>query len=247
MSDMSFVWDSQKVSWYDKALEFSDFSDVVMDLISPCICSSDSVIDVGCGPGTLVASLAAVAGSVTALEPSSAMFSRLQAKCSAIGNVTCVNSSFDSDIPKHDILISANVFSLWSDNIPALQKAVSITGKFVFLILPAGSNRDKFYFNQLYPILFGREYQARDDYLKVYTQIHDYLEVLPDISVFDYRFDQPFSSIDEAVMFWRSYLNIDSGEYDSRLRVFLEKKLKRVDDLLVAEFPKKAAMIWWST
>jgi len=51
--------------------------------------------------------------------------------------------------------------------------------------------------------------------------------------------------MNEALEFWKEYMGIVTGEHDEKLRNFLENKLERFKEGLVARFHKRSAVIWW--
>ena len=45
--------------------------------------------------------------------------------------------------------------------------------------------------------------------------------------------------------FWKEHLGIVTEEFDERLKNFLEQKLEKTKNGLIARFKKKSAIIWW--
>ena len=125
-----------------------------------------------------------------------------------------------------------------------LKQADALAKKAVFLIEGADPNADKFYYKELYPLLFNKPFLPRTDYLKTYTDLHS-LGIFANVEVIEYDFDQPFDNMEEAVDFWKEYMGIVTGEHDEKLKIFLGGKLKRYKGGLIARFHKKSAVIWW--
>ncbi|MBI5969962.1 MAG: hypothetical protein HY884_02275 [Deltaproteobacteria bacterium] len=114
----------------------------------------------------------------------------------------------------------------------------------VFIIVNADPKADKFYYRELYPLLFKKEFVKEGDYLTTYAALHD-LGIYANIEMIEYDFDQPFESIEEAVEFWKEYLGIVTEEHDAALKGFLSKKLVKRRGVLLAKFHKRSAVIWW--
>lgn len=160
-------------------------------------------------------------------------------------NIKTINAAWgEVEIKPHDVVICANVPELLKDSVDFLKQANAIAGKAVFLIEGADPNADKFYYKELYPLLFNKPFLPRTDYLKTYTDLHS-LGIFANVEIIEYNFDQPFDDINEALEFWKEYLGIVTAEYDEKLKKFLEGKLEKCRDGLIARFHKKSAVIWW--
>lgn len=239
-------WNRLKAEWYHKGLRYSKLPEAALSVILPNARGVKTLLDVGAGCGALSIPLAAAGMRVTALEPSEHMLAVLERdiKEQSIENITPVAGSFaDTELKPHDGLLCANVPELTRD--PAFLKAAdALARSAVFIIAGADPNADKFYYRDLYPLLFNKPYGERQDYLSTYTTLHS-LGIFANVVLIEYDFDQPFDDLDEAVEFWKEYMGIVTMEHDERLRGYLEKRLDRLGKGLIARFHKKAAVIWW--
>ena len=145
---------------------------------------------------------------------------------------------------RHDVVLCANVPALLTGSIPFLKDADDCAKKAVFLIESAGPNSDKFYYKELYPLIFKKPFSERTDYLTTYIDLHS-IGILANVEIIEYDFDQPFDNLDEALLFWKEYMGIVTEEHDRTLRDYLSKKLVKRRNALLAKFHKKAAIIWW--
>jgi len=153
----------------------------------------------------------------------------------------------------HDVVICANVPQLLKGNEPFLRDADALSKRAVFLIESADPNADKFYYKDLYPLIFKKKFNERTDYLETVKLLHS-MGIFANVEIIEYDFDQPLADMDEAVLFWKEHMGIVTEEHDSTLRNYLKKRLvkkhvpagsKRGGNILFAPFHKKAAIIWW--
>lgn len=82
-------WDAEK---YD--LTHAPQIDVGRELIEMAgVRTGDSILDIGCGTGTLTVELACLAhkGMVIGIDPSIEMFDRAKVKCSSLSNISLFN------------------------------------------------------------------------------------------------------------------------------------------------------------
>jgi len=245
------VWNRLKANWYKKGLAGSGASDAILSVILPRSSRIGSFLDVGAGCGALAIPLARAGKEVTAVEPSAQMAEILKGDDEKEGlGIKCINSTWEevseNDIVKgHDAIICANVPGLLKDNEAFLRRADALAEKAVFFITGADPHADKFFYKELFPLIYGRDFTARGDYLKTYAMLHS-IGIFANIEIVEYNFDQPFDDIEEAVEFWKEYMGLVTEEHDAKLRDFLKGKLKKTKDGLLAEFYKKSAVIWWN-
>ena len=73
------------------------------------------------------------------------------------------------------------------------------------------------------------------------------LGVHAEVRVIEYDFDQPFADLDEALRFWKHYLDLrlDSSR-DARLRAFLGKRLRPWRGGWRAPIRKRSALLSWA-
>lgn len=243
-------WNRLKANWYKKGLERSGAPEAIMTQILPRATDIKSFIDVGAGCGALAIPLARAGKEVTAIEPSPHMAGLLKEDAEKEGlKINCINSTWE-DVAENDCVegfdavICANVPGLLKDGEAFLRRADRVARKAVFLITGADPSADKFYYKELFPLIFGKEFTAREDYLKTYKKLHS-MGIFANVEIIKYNFDQPFDDIEEALEFWKEYMGIVTEEHDEKLKNFLKTKLKKTESGLLAEFHKKSAVIWW--
>ncbi|MBI5599067.1 MAG: methyltransferase domain-containing protein [Deltaproteobacteria bacterium] len=240
-------WNRLKAEWYSRGLESSNVSRTVISVILPRAGNAKTFLDVGSGCGTLAIPLARAGKKVTALDPSPHMIGILEGliKKDGLRNIKTINAAWgEAALKPHDVVICSNVPELLKDNQGFLKGADALARKMVFLIAGADPHADKFYYKELFPLIYNKPFLPRSDYLKTYTNLHS-LGIFANVEIIEYDFDQPLNDIAEAVEFWKEHMGIVTGEHDEKLRAFLAKKLKKVHGGLRAEFHKKSAVIWW--
>ncbi|GMR04323.1 MAG: hypothetical protein BMS9Abin23_0218 [Thermodesulfobacteriota bacterium] len=242
-------WNALKARWYRKGLDYSSLPSTVLPIILSRAPGAETFLDVGSGCGTLAIPLARKGKKVTALDPSPAMLEILKEDIRKEGleNLKPLLGAWgEVPVQPHDVVICANVPALLKESTGFLKDAVKVAKKAVFLIESADPASDKFYYRELYPLIFGRPFGVRTDYIKTYDELHA-MGIFANVEIIEYDFDQPFSGMDEALIFWKEYMGIVTEEHDAALKDFLEKKLVKEGDILLAKFHKKAAVIWWRT
>ncbi len=245
------VWNRLKANWYKKGLAGSGAPQAILSKVLPRASEMSSFLDVGAGCGALAIPLARAGKKVTAVEPSRQMAEILKDDCNREElKVKCVNSAWEevseSDTVKgHDAVICANVPGLLKNNEAFLRRADALAAKAVFLITGADPHADKFFYKELFPLIYGRNFTARGDYLKTYAMLHS-IGIYANVEIVEYNFDQPFDDIEEALEFWKEYMGLVTEEHDAKLQNFLKGKLKETENGLLAEFHKKSAIIWWN-
>jgi len=245
--DKTGFWNTLKAKWYLKGLKYSTFPATALDIILPKASDTDDFLDVGAGCGTLSIPLARADRNVTAIDPSGPMIALLKQEAAkeGLGGINAIQAAWgEADLVQHDIIICANVPELLKGSTRFLGEANKLARKAVFIVEGANPGADKFYYRELYPLLFNTPYPPRKDYLKTYISLHN-IGIFANVDIIEYNFDQPFDDLEEAVDFWKEYMGIVTEEHDHQLRQFLEEQLEKTEEGLIARFSKKSAVIWW--
>jgi SAM-dependent methyltransferase len=245
-------WDEAKARWYRRGIESSGMAGAVLPVIERAAPEAESYLDVGSGCGALALPIARAGGRVTALDPSAEMLGILKEEALKEGleNISTVNAAWgEADIETHDVVICANVPDLMKGSAEFAKAADGIANKAVCLIENADPASDKFYYKDLFPLILGKPFKGRADYLATYAALHSE-GIFANVEIIDYNFDQPFDDLDEAVSFWTEYMGIaDESKPDNKiiaaLRGYLDGKLTKKDGGLLAKFSKKSAVMWW--
>ena len=240
-------WTPRRARWFNQAVQISDFPAQTLKALEPVLVGCRSVLDVGAGVGALSVPLARTVEAVTAMEPSPAMLEELRANLARhhLRNVTCIPAAWGkTEVPPHDLILVANVSPVFTDLLGFLTTAEPLARRAIALVQNVGPGTEKFYFGELYPLLLGRPYPGRDDYLKTVTLLHS-LGIYANIQIIAYHFDQPFADLAEAVDFWKEQMRLTEPEQERRLVGFLQSKLQRVGSRLVAPMRRESAVLTW--
>jgi SAM-dependent methyltransferase len=250
---MQGFWNRLKADWYQKGLKHSTLPKVAVPFILNEARGARSFLDIGSGCGTMAIPLAKAGKKVTALDASGAMIEILteEIKKRKLKGIKTVCSAWGEGgaggakkLKPHDAVLVSNVPALTKETEGFLRDFQNFSKRYVFIIEGADPEADKFYYKELYPLLFNKKFGPRADFLKTYTNLHA-MGVFANVNVIEYDFDQPFADLEEAVMFWKEYMGIVTEEHDKKLEGFLRKKLVKTKDGLLAKFHKKSAIMWW--
>jgi len=239
-------WSEKRANWFRNAQRISDYPDKVIAVIEPILKECKSALDIGAGAGALALALAKRLEKVTAVEPAPAMARILkeESELQGIKNLNIIALPWEEcNVGEHDIIICANLPSFVVDA-PGFLEQIRGLGRYVFHIQNVNPNKDKFFYKELYPIIFKREYQKKVDYLDSYIQFHS-LGIYANVNIIEYNFDQPFDDLDEAVDFWKEYLGLETEEFDGFLHDFLINRLKKQNGGYSFVDKKRSAVIWW--
>lgn len=240
-------WSPRRARWFNQAVQISDFPVQTLKALEPVLVGCRSVLDVGAGVGALSVPLAKSVEAVTAMEPAPAMLEELRANLTRhrLRNVTCVPAAWGkAEVPPHDLILVANVSPVFDDLLGFLTTAEPLARRAIALVQNVGPGTEKFYFGELYPLLLDRPYPPREDYLKTVMLLHS-LGIYANVQIIGYRFDQPFADLAEAVDFWKEQMRLTDPEQERRLAGFLQTRLQRVGDRLLAPMRRQSAVLTW--
>lgn len=244
---MEDYWTSDRVRLFDLAVKRSDFPRRVVEALEPALAGCRSVLDVGAGVGALTIPLARRVERVTALEPSGPMRQALLANLAECGqtNVACVAAGWgEAAIPAHDLVLVANVAPIFDELDRFLAEAAPLACRAIALMQNVGPGAEKFYLGELYPLLLGRPYPARRDYLATVALLHA-RGIFANVRILEYDFDQPFASVQEAVAFWIARLRPTDPEAVAKLERFLAARLRPDGRGVLAPMHRRSAVLWW--
>jgi len=240
-------WTPRRARWFNQAIQISNFPVQTLKALEPILIGCRSVLDIGAGVGALTVPLAKTVEAVTAMEPSPAMLEELRASLARnrLHNVTCIPAAWGkADVSPHDLILVANVSPIFDDLLGFLTAAEPLAHRAMALVQNVGPGTEKFYFGELYPLVLGRPYPPRDDYLRTVTLLHS-LGIYANVQIIRYHFDQPFGDLQEALDFWKEQMQLEHPEQERLLVGFLQTKLQRVGSRLVAPMRRQSAVIWW--
>jgi SAM-dependent methyltransferase len=239
--DMTEFWDRSAIR-YNKSLKDIDRPAWMISKLD--IDPSCTVLDIGAGPGTLTIPLAKTVEHVTVVEPSGGMLTCLKENAANCGltNITCINKKWEDvhpgvDLDEYDVVIASYSLSM-IDMKAALSKMNEIARQCVHLFTFMGG--PIWDYVELWPRLYGEEYQAGPDYIYLYNILYD-MGIYANVEISTTK--QHFSSPDEAVEQWKENLYQSAPEAEEVIRSHLSTKLVNEDGTLWSK--NKIASISW--
>jgi predicted TPR repeat methyltransferase len=207
-----------------------------------------TVLDIGCGPGTLAIPLAQKAKSVTGLDISTEMLKRLKMNAEKIGldNIQYLNSSwqdaFNNGLVKsHDVVVASR--SLMSgDMMAALSHVIKVARQAAYLTFPVVHLPFDF---EVYKAI-GRNKKKHPPFIYIYNMLFQ-MGIQANVEVLYSKVKVQFPSVEEAMddLQWRT----DPFTLDEKvkLRNFLEGKFAEQKDSPVFTHEGKSqwALVWW--
>lgn len=208
-----------------------------------------TVLDIGCGPGTLALPIAQAVKQVTALDFSSGMLDSLKESAISAGldNIKTVKCAWEDDwsareISPHDIVICSRSMGV-KDLRGALQKANAYARQYVFLsdrIGPTPFEVGAF-------AALNRPFSTGPDYIYTVNMLYS-MRIYANITVLNLPRDTVYDSMDQALAAY-SWMFQDTTDNDLQtLQKYITKHTiaKKGDQLTVRrETPPQWALIWW--
>lgn len=240
-------WDGRAPS-FARHTEETGYAELLLRLLQPD--PSWSVLDVGCGPGTLAVPFARRVARVTALDFSPAMLDLLRERCARerVANVAAVQGAWEDDwqrlgIGPHDLVIASR--SLVVEDLRAALERLQATARRVVCLstLVGDGPRDRRVLEAV-----GRGAQPGPDYLTVYGLLRQ-MGVRADVTLIGREEWRVHPSLDEATVELGWMLRGATAEEQARLRAWLERSLVPCPGGLRLPEPRTVewAVIRWST
>lgn len=239
-------WDRRAASFAERNID----SPFVAQFLSQIRTQPDwSVLDVGCGPGTLAIPLAGQVRQVTALDYSASMLAELekQAQAKGLANIKTVQASWTDDwqtlsIPRHEVAIASRSLSV-DDLKGALRKLDSWASKGVYLVDRVGAG-------PFDPDLFaaiGRDFEPGPDYIFTLNILYTLgIHAHVDFITLDHR--RSYGSQEEAIQSHRWMVDDLTAEEEKRLTAYVNAGLSQLDEQtwqFSRQIAPQWALIWW--
>ncbi len=240
-------WNKRAASFAQNARK-SDYAENFLSLLTPQ--PQWSVLDVGCGAGTLAIPLAPLVRRVTAIDFSENMIGLLNAYCAEQGlyNVHTSVTGWEDDwdqagIGEHDVAIASR--SLVVDDLRTALAKLNLKARHrVYIASLVGDGPfDRRIFDAI-----GRELDRGPDYIYVYNLLHQ-MGIQAEVRfVFNGGGHNVFNDIDDAMDQFNWMLGALSPEEEICLRNYFECNLSKTRDgwSLNYRHPVRWAIIYWN-
>ncbi len=243
----SLFWDGRASSFREGASE-SEYVDGFLAIMEPR--PEWTVLDMGCGSGTLAIPLARRVSSVTAVDFSPGMLEVVRNRCAAegVGNVTTLQASWDDDwtakdIGVHDVAIASRSM-VGRDLKASITKLDGVARKGVYIATIVG---DGPYDRRLFEAI-GRPLHRGPDYIYNYNLLYQ-MGIPANVGFIKERRQRAYESIDHAAEALRWMVGNLTADEKERLAAYLQSgaaaqegrgSFTHTTDILWA-------VIWWDT
>ena len=239
-------WDKKAAGFTSRNLK-SPYASLFVDLLD--LDSEQSVLDAGCGPGTLALPIAEKASSVTAIDYSQGMLDQLQAEAASrkIENIRTLLCAWEDDwetmgVGIHDIAIASRSMNI-SDLADGIRKLDRHARKQVIIadrIAPSPFDPDAF-------TAIGREFSSGPDYIYTLNILYS-MNIHPTVNHIELPSILRYASLEEAVLAYAwMFKDLDTRE-EAALEAFLQSRIiEQGDDYLMIRrrYPQRWVFISW--
>ena len=240
-------WD-RKASSFSSRNQSSPFVALVLDLLP--LSPGSTVLDIGCGPGTLALPVAGRVQSVTAVDYSAGMLATLTdlAEKAGIDNIRTVQASWEDDwealgIGRHDITLASRSLAV-ADLRSALQRLNRFASSTVFIV-------DRISPSPFDPEAFaaaGRRFECGPDYIYVLNTLYS-MGIHANVRIISLERETRFADLDDAMNSYRWMIRDMSAGEEEALRKHLETRSRPAGDgglIIERGHAPQWACIWWS-
>jgi SAM-dependent methyltransferase len=229
--------------------DFGDKDDYISQMLDRIEVKPDwTVLDIGCGPGTLAIPMAQKAKSVTALDISPEMLKNLKASAARIGldNIKYLNASWEDaftggQVAGHDVVVASR--SLMSGNMQdALSHIIAVTRQAAYLTFPIVHLPLDW---EAYKAI-GREKNKHAPYIIILNMLFQ-MGVHANVEILYSKVKVQFPSIQEAMDDLQSHNDPFTPDEKAKLKEFLEMRFAGQPGAppFTHEGKSQWALIWW--
>lgn len=219
-------------------------------LESVAVDRNTTLLDVGCGPGTLAVPFAQKVSRVTAIDYSQGMLEQLEAYAREEGveNITTIKCAWEDSweekqIGRHDLVIASRSMNIedLAAGIEKLEKHAVSQVVMAERIAPTPYDPDAF-------AAIGRSFSSGPDYIYTMNMLH-HLDIHPRIEHIELTAEPCFENLDAAVQSYRWMFRDLSEEEERKLTLFLSSRIIKEDDggiIIKRNYPQRWALLSWA-
>lgn len=242
--DASF-WDGRAASFLKGASE-REYADQFLAVMQPK--PHWSVLDMGCGSGTIAVAVAPYVRSVTAVDFSARMLDAVRERCAAlnIDNVTCIQGRWEEDwdglgIGMHDVTVASR--SLVADDLrESIKKLDGRALEKVFVSTVVGDGPfDRMLYNAV-----GRPLDLGPDYIYNYNLLYQ-MGILANVAFIEESRNKLYESHEDALRSMMWMLDSLKPDEEVKLRRHLHEHLVHEDGGWRLSYDRIVswAVLWW--
>ena len=232
---------------FGKWLENDDYPDILLKEMK--ISSEDTVLDIGCGEGTITKKIAKKAKSVTGIDKSEGMLEILNEKAQEnnITNIETIEEDLTKitadNVGKHDIVVASRSLN----NIINIKETIAnineIANKYVYITLfgPNNWKLEKEFYQSI-----NKEYAEFPSHRYFFNILVD-MGIYPNVENLNIGHEREYETIEEALESGKWRLdNLDEKEKE-QLYEFLETILHKNENGKLSNPEDKAdwVLYWW--
>ena len=239
-------WDSM-AEIFESRFSQGDYRDQMLKKIE--VSPTDTVLDVGCGPGTLALPLAAKTSAVTALDSSAGMLhlAEVRAKEQGLVNLSLLQRDWDAvivgdDVEPHDVVICSRAASTRNPR-GALYKMHLAARRKVYLTAKVGGDHAEQFWREMHTKI-SAVYVERPDY-QSYLKILMEMGLSPHIEFIDYTDVFDIDTEEEALQVIGGHMELETEEQKTALLALIRDNMAAHDGSFVAEVSSRWALLSW--
>lgn len=240
-------WD-QIASVYQILLQYDEYPTRLLQRIQ--MQREWTVLDIGCGIGSITIPAAMRSRRVTALDVSARMLENLKAEANRryLGNIQYLHQDWESirigvDIRPHDVVIASRSIVRTGDLTDSLRKINKSAKKFVYLTAWAGEIG---VFNSEFLKILNREYSDFPDDLYLFNILRE-MGIYPNVEQIECGNPLRYKNPDEVIHCYQILFNLTEKEIEIASS-FLNNHITRRKDGMY-ELPETRiiwSLFWWS-
>ena len=239
-------WDAM-AEIFERYYSQGDYRDQMLAKIE--VIYSDTVLDVGSGPGTLALPIAAKVQAVTALDSSEAML-RLaegQAKEQGLNNLSFLKEDWDEvrigdEVGVHDVVICSRATSIRNPR-GALHKLHMAARRKVYLTVKVRGDHSEHFWREVYDKI-SAVYVERPDYVS-YVEMLEEMGIFPQVEFIDYCDSFNIESEAEVLQVIGGHVKLESEEQKSAFLALIRDNMAAHNGRYVAEVNSRWALLSW--
>ena len=243
-------WDKE-ASKFSKRSKQDEYQENLLSKMR--ISKEDSVLDLGCGEGSITIPLANVVKKVTAVDSSEKMLEILESKCEKekITNIEIIKENLEDitldHIGKHDIvLLSRSINGIYKIK-ETLTNINNIANKYVYITLfgPSSWKFEKGFYESIHKKLD----EPRLDFAP-YSYLFNILvnmQICPNVENIEIKTSRSYDSIEDAMNNGRLDLDSFTKQEKDKLHDYLKKNLikNKKGKLEHSDDKSDWILIWW--
>jgi len=239
-------WSKAAVKYSERASKDNYTEKLISNMI---LTKDDTVLDVGCGEGSVTIPLSKEVASVTAVDATDKMLEILDEKIAEnkISNIKTVKDDVNElsleKIGKHDIVLASRVVNGIKSPRKVFSNFNEIANKYVFITLfgPNNWKLEKDFFKYI-----GKEYNGAPSYTILLNLLAE-MDIYPNVINLDVGPVRTYKTIEEAMDNGKWNLAKFNEEEQKLLPKFLESILEENEEGLLTNPTDKPdwILIWW--